>query len=49
MVNSYLSAIEEIINSQYLINVFKNLITIGKLPDIMDNIIQQSKVEFNYF
>jgi hypothetical protein len=48
VVNSYMTAIEEIINTQSLINAFTQLIAIGKLQDIMDEVIKQSKVEFNY-
>jgi hypothetical protein len=48
VVNSYMEAIEEIINNQSLINAFTLLTSIGKLQEIMDEVIQQSKVEFNY-
>lgn len=48
VVDSYIAAIEEIINTQCLIDAFTQLITIGKLPEIMDEVIGQSKVEFNY-
>jgi hypothetical protein len=48
VVESYIAAIEEIINTQNLIQSFRNLLAIGKLPEIMDEIIRQSKVEFNY-
>lgn len=48
VVDSYIAAIEEIINTQSLIDAFSQLIAIGKLPEIMDEVVRQSKVEFNY-
>lgn len=48
VVDSYMTAIEEIINTQSLIDDFTQLIAIGKLQEIMDEIMKQSKVEFNY-
>lgn len=48
VVDNYMSAIEEIINipllKSYLLSAIKN----GYLKDILNEIIQQSKVEFNY-
>lgn len=48
VVDSYMTAIEEIINTQSLIDAFTQLIEIGKLQEIMNEVVRQSKVEFNY-
>jgi len=48
VVNSYMSAIEEIINTNDLSVAFAGVIKSGKLLDVMQEVINQSKVEFNY-
>lgn len=48
VVNSYMGAIEEIINTDALKMYFKKLVEQGKLTLIMSEIVTQSKVEFNY-
>ena len=48
IVKRYMESIEEIINVPILLDRFKEAISLGKLKDIMTEIIQQSKVEFNY-
>ena len=41
-------AVEEIINVHDLVNSFSLVVRSGKLQDVMDEIVVQSKVEFNY-
>jgi hypothetical protein len=48
VVDSYMSSIEEIINTQNLIDIFIEIVKLEKLQDVMAEIINQSKVEFNY-
>ena len=48
IVQKYLSCIEEIINIPKLLSVFEMVVEAGYLSLILDEIIQQSKVEFNY-
>lgn len=48
VVNSYLVAIEEIINTESLMAAFSEVLALGKLQEVMEEIITQSKVEFNY-
>lgn len=48
VVASYMDAVEEIINVEFLISSFEKLVNDGKLENIMSEIIKQSKVEFNY-
>jgi hypothetical protein len=48
VVNSYMSAIEEIINTDDLSAAFSEVIRSGKLSDVMQEVVNQSKVEFNY-
>jgi len=48
VVESYMQAVEEIINVEQLIDCFKALIKSNNLQNIMREIIYQSKVEFNY-
>jgi hypothetical protein len=48
IVESYLEAIEEIINVQNLVQAFSSVIDSGKLQEVMDEIVTQSKMEFNY-
>ncbi|UVL83338.1 hypothetical protein LOY35_24675 [Pseudomonas sp. B21-028] len=48
VVNSYMSAVEEIINVKDLVIAFEEVVKAGRLRDVMDEIMVQSKVEFNY-
>jgi hypothetical protein len=48
VVDSYLAAIEEIINTHNLIEAFTEVVKSAKLQDVMNEIVTQSKVEFNY-
>lgn len=48
VVDEYMACIEEIINIPVLIARFKTTITEGYLNEILEEIILQSKVEFNY-
>jgi len=48
VVESYISAIEEIINSRDLMVAFNELVKMGRLQDVMNEIIIQSKLEFNF-
>jgi len=48
VVESYMAAVEEIINVADLTTAFDEVIKSGRLQEVMDEIIVQSKVEFNY-
>ena len=48
VVDSYLACIEEIINIPVLQERFRHAEGQGYLPQILDEIVKQSKVEFNY-
>jgi len=48
VVNRYMEAVEEIINIPLLISTFEALVTAGKLARVMDEIVLQSRLEFNY-
>ena len=48
IVNKYMVSIEEVINIPKLIEIFDKSIKKGNLGEILDEIIRQSKVEFNY-
>lgn len=48
VVNSYIAAIEEIINVSDLVTAFNIVVKSGQLQTVMDEIVTQSKVEFNY-
>jgi hypothetical protein len=48
VVDAYMKAVEEIINVQNLLDAFSEVVKSGKLQDVMDEIVVQSKVEFNY-
>lgn len=48
VVCSYMDAIEEIINVEDLLYAFGEIVASGELENLMDEIIKQSKVEFNY-
>jgi len=47
VVARYVEAVEEIINIPRLVSVFGELVKEGKLAQIMDEIVLQSRVEFN--
>ena len=48
VVESYMSAVEEVINISDLLTAFEEVVDNGLLIDVMEEIIIQSKVEFNY-
>lgn len=48
VVKSYMEAVEGIINIPILVCAFAELVKLGKLQEIMDTIMTQSKLEFNY-
>lgn len=48
VVNSYMKAVEEIINVVDLVKAFDEVVKSGRLQDVMDEIILQGKMEFNY-
>ncbi len=48
IVKKYLSCIEDIINIPLLLSYFQSVEAIGMLPDVLNEILLQSKVEFNY-
>jgi hypothetical protein len=47
IVARYMEAVEEVINIPRLVEVFEGLVRTGKLQQIMDEIVLQSRVEFN--
>ena len=48
VVETYMTAIEDIINVDALVSAFDAVVKSGQLQSVMDEIITQSKVEFNY-
>lgn len=48
VVEAYLACVEEIINVPDLITAFDAVVHSGRLHEVMDEIVLQSKVEFNY-
>ena len=48
VVDSYMACVEEIINIPMLQERFRQAESQGYLPQILDEILRQSKVEFNY-
>jgi len=48
IVSRYMKCIEEIINIPRLLDKFKEAVNQNHLPDILDEIVKQSKVEFSY-
>ena len=48
VVDSYMKAVEEIINVRDLVAAFDTVVKSKKLQSVMDEIVVQSKVEFNY-
>jgi hypothetical protein len=47
VVERYMEAVEEIINIPMLLQILERLVASGKLQDVMDEVIVQSRVEFN--
>lgn len=48
VVKKYVSCIEDIINIPLLLSYFKTVESVGMLPRVLNEILLQSKVEFNY-
>jgi hypothetical protein len=48
IVETYMKAVEEIINVDALGKAFGEVVKSGKIHDVMEEIVLQSKVEFNY-
>jgi hypothetical protein len=48
VVESYMRAVEEIINVADLVKAFDGVVNSGRLQEVMDEIVVQSKAEFNY-
>lgn len=48
VVDTYMAAIEQIINTKDLVIAFKEVVKSNQLQNVMDEIVDQSKVEFNY-
>lgn len=48
IVNRYLEAVEDVINSPKLLSTFEALVAGGRLSEIMAEIVRQSRVEFNF-
>ena len=48
IVSSYMDCIEEIINIDVLLDRFEQIFVDGRLGPVIDEIVSQSKVEFNY-
>ncbi len=48
VVNAYMKCVEDVINTPALLESFEHVIESGKLMSVMNEIIIQSKVEFNY-
>lgn len=47
IVARYMAAVEEVINIPCLLSVFEGVVRSGKLQQVMDEIVLQSRVEFN--
>ena len=47
VVDSYMKAVEEVINVRDLVDAFDEVVKSGQLQNVMDEIVVQSKVEFN--
>ena len=48
VVDSYMNAVEEVINVRDLVEAFNEVVKSGRLQEVMEEIVVQSKVEFNY-
>jgi hypothetical protein len=47
VVDRYMEAVEEVINIPRLVSIFNRLVRQGRLSQIMEEIVLQSRVEFN--
>ncbi len=43
-----MACVEEVINLPILLDRFRNVISLGRLANVMDEIVNQSRVEFNF-
>ncbi|NUQ53077.1 MAG: restriction endonuclease [Phycisphaerales bacterium] len=48
VVDRYMSCVEEVINIPMLLGLFDAVVKAGKLQEVLDEIVRQSKMEFNY-
>lgn len=48
VVEAYMDSIEEVINSNDLLRYFRDVVDSGQLREVMEEIIRQSEVEFNF-
>lgn len=48
VVDTYMTAVEQIINVKDLVEAFDEVVKLNQLQNVMDEIVIQSKVEFNY-
>lgn len=48
VVDRYMSCVEEVINIPSLLALFDAVVKAGKLKEVLDEIVRQSRVEFNY-
>ena len=48
VVDSYMNAVEEVINVRGLVEAFNEVVKSDRLQEVMEEIVVQSKVEFNY-
>lgn len=48
VVDTYMKAVEEVINTKSLIEAFELVVKSARLQEVMEEIVVQSKVEFNY-
>ncbi|MCY4171514.1 MAG: restriction endonuclease [Bacteroidetes bacterium] len=49
VVEKYMKCIEEVVNVPRLISIFNTLVERQKIGDVIEEIVQQSEVEFNFF
>jgi hypothetical protein len=48
VVDRYMSCVEEVINIPMLLELFHAVTKAGKLQAVLDEIVRQSRLEFNY-
>jgi len=48
VVDRYMSCVEDVINIPKLLALFDAVVKVGHLKDVLDEIVRQSRVEFNY-
>lgn len=48
IVDRYMSCVEEVLNIPNLLALFDAVVKAGKLQEVLDEIVRQSKLEFNY-